>query len=280
MKTPHFRQVYGEKCPGCQPLSHEVWVVFPPPPPASTLSSMEHIEVTADDRTRGWCVYCGGADETLDHVPSRVFLDRPHPANPPTVPACWACNNSFSVDEAYVAALVECALRGSVAAACGREKVGDLLKHAPALAARLSSARYDRDGEVGFTPEVDRVNTVIVKLARGHAAYEQSEPQLDTPTSIAVVPFTALSREHRSVFETNRFVGPQGWPEIGSRAFTRAVWAAEGCPHPDVGTNGWIIVQPGNYRYRVEFGGSCRVQIVLREYLAAEVIWNSFPDGP
>ncbi|MBY0313538.1 MAG: hypothetical protein K2W85_15850 [Phycisphaerales bacterium] len=248
-------------------------------PLRSTLAVMEHIEVTADDRTRGWCVYCGGADETLDHVPSRVFLDSPHPANPPTVPACWACNNSFSIDEAYVAALVECALRGSVAAACCRAKVGQLLQHAPALAARLASARYDRDGNIGFTPEADRVSTIIVKLARGHAAYEQSEPQLDAPTSVVYMPFTAMSSPERSAFETSREVGLQGWPEVGSRAFNRAVLAFGEQPPPDVGPDCWIVVQPGNYRYRVEFGGGCRVQIVLREYLAAEVVWNCFPDG-
>ena len=244
-----------------------------------TVWRMEHIDVTADDRNRGWCVYCGGADETLDHVPSKVFLDSPHPDNPPAVPACFACNNSFSKDEAYLAALVECALCGSVAAACCRAKVGQLLQHAPALAARLASARYDRDGNIGFTPEADRVRTIIVKLARGHAAYEQSEPQLDVPTSVIYLPFTAMSSPERSAFETSREVGMQGWPEVGSRAFNRALLAFGGQPHPDVGPDSWIVVQPGNYRYCVEFGGGCRVQIVLREYLAAEVVWNCFPDG-
>ena len=40
----------------------------------------------------------------------------------------------------------------------------------------------------------------------------------------------------------------------------------------EVGEGGWIQVQGGVYRYAVdEF---TRVRMVLREYLAAEVVWD------
>ena len=42
----------------------------------------------ADERLVSGCVYCGGPEETNEHVPSRVFLDQPYPENLPGVDAC------------------------------------------------------------------------------------------------------------------------------------------------------------------------------------------------
>lgn len=176
-----------------------------------------------------------------------------------------------------MACLMECALSGSIAAAAKRPKIAELLQHSPALAARLSAARYDRNGQVGFEAEVDRIRTVVLKLARGHVAFEQNEPQLDEPTAISFVPLTAMDTEQVAAFEAVRQDRRHAWPEVGSRAFTRAVFAFGAGNHPE--TDGcWVVVQPGNYRYRVEWGGECRVQMVFREYLAAEVVWKNFPD--
>jgi hypothetical protein len=60
------------------------------------------------------------------------------------------------------------------------------------------------------------------------------------------------------------------WPEIGSRAFLRAVVAGN-TVYQD---NDWIVVQQGNYRYLVSQADSDFVQIVLREYLACRVAWH------
>src|SRR5438105_2056850 len=35
---------------------------------------MDQLKSYADDRLINGCVYCGGPEETRDHVPSRVFL--------------------------------------------------------------------------------------------------------------------------------------------------------------------------------------------------------------
>jgi hypothetical protein len=219
-----------------------------------------------DDRNKGWCVYCGGPDETRDHVPSRVLLDEPYPENMPVVPACTRCNGSFSRDEEYLACLIECALTGSVEHAASRSKVGAILERSPALSARLGAARYESDGQVGFSAEIDRVRNVIVKLARGHAAFEQNEPQLDEPIAVSFAPFTAMSEQQRAGFEAGNGNGDL-WPEVGSRAMHRAVLG-------DLVAGGWVEVQRGQYRYRVEYAGGFRVHLVAREYLAAEVTWE------
>lgn len=54
------------------------------------------------------CCYCGGYADTVDHVPSKVFLDEPYPDNLPVVPCCRKCSEEFSLDEEYVAVLLEC----------------------------------------------------------------------------------------------------------------------------------------------------------------------------
>lgn len=222
-----------------------------------------------DQRNKGWCVFCGGPEETRDHVPSKVLLDDPLPQKLPVVPACTKCNGEFSRDEAYFACLIECALTGSLESAQRRPKIGKLLARSPLLAARLAAARYQHEDQIGITPEPDRVRAMILKLARGHAAFEVNEPRTDDPLSVASSPFTAMTESERERFETGIGAGPvEVWPEVGSRAMTRAVTG------DDVGPGGWITVQPEMYRYRVNWNGGLNVQIVVREYLAAEVIWE------
>jgi len=74
---------------------------------------MEQIRDLSDERLSYYCIYCGKAPDSREHVPSKVFLDEPYPTNLPVVPSCIECNNKFSKDEVYVACLLECVLRGS-----------------------------------------------------------------------------------------------------------------------------------------------------------------------
>ena len=68
---------------------------------------------------------------------------------------------------------------------------------------------------------------MIVKLARGHVAHQYSEPQLDDPTHVAVMPLPLMSDEQREAFET--VPETHFWPEIGSRAFVNLIvgWRRE-----------------------------------------------------
>jgi hypothetical protein len=224
---------------------------------------MRQFKNFADERNQRWCVFCGGPGETRDHVPSRVLLDKPYPDSIVVVPSCQACNNSFSRDEEYLACLLECALTGSVEVACAREKIAKIFKHSPALAAQCASSRSSNENGYVWAFESERVTSVIVKLARGHVAFEQNEPQLDDPTEVWFRPQHSMTEQERDGFyETSGF---GGWPEVDSIAMIRL---AEG---HDLQEFGWIDVQPERYRYRVQ---GLVVQIVLREYLAAEVSWE------
>jgi len=74
---------------------------------------VEQIKTFSDQRLDGHCIYCGNKPDSRDHVPSKVFLDRPFPENLPVVAACTECNQNFSLDEEYVACLLECTLCGT-----------------------------------------------------------------------------------------------------------------------------------------------------------------------
>jgi len=151
------------------------------------------------------------------------------------------------------------------------EKVRRTLMRNGKLAARIEACRNeDADGQLTWVPEIDRVSNVVLKLARGHAAYELSLPQLKKPTSILIRPFVAMSSEIMAEFERSGSGEMRGWPEVGSRAFVRACGAP---PYGD--TQGpWGVVQAGRYRYSVDQHNGVIVRVVIAEYLACQVEWD------
>ena len=140
---------------------------------------MDPRKLFADERHSAYCVFCGAEPSTREHVASRVLLDDPLPDDLPLVRSCYECNSGFSQDEEYLACLIDCVVSGSTDPSCvHREKVRNCLRHSPALAARIAAGQStDENGTVVWKPEADRVRTIIVKLARGHAAHQFSEPQ-------------------------------------------------------------------------------------------------------
>ena len=233
---------------------------------------MDPRHLSVDSRLTGACVYCGGQPDTRDHVPSRVFLDDPLPDDLPVVEACEWCNHGFSLDEEYVACLLECVLCGTTdTESLRRDKIKRILAEKPRLAAMLDeSRRKTEDGITLWMPDEERVRNVALKLARGHAAFELSLPQLDEPLRVECTPFVCMSTDQRAEFERAGSGQMRGWPEIGSRAFLRA---CGGSPYADQ-KGPWVTVQCNRYRYSVDQHGGVLVRMVLAEYLACEVEWE------
>ena len=127
----------------------------------------------------------------------------------------------------------------------------------------------EQNGRTQFAPDQQRVRNVLLKLARCHAAYELNEPRTDDPKSVWSCPLMLMTEQERNRFEN----GDDGilvpWPEVGSRAMNRMLVTGT-----DVFGGGWLEVHPDRYRYRVSQDGGMRVSIVLREYLACEVVWD------
>ena len=117
-----------------------------------------------------------------------------------------------------------------------------------------------------WIPEQERINRVIVKNARGHGYFEYGDPSLveACPSLVWVAPMENLTADQK-----DHFFRPEsllcGWPEIGSRAFTRSIGGQDLL-------DGWVVVQDGVYRYSVE--GGIRVRTVLFEHIVTEVRWD------
>jgi hypothetical protein len=233
---------------------------------------MDPRKLFGDERHAAFCVFCGAEPTTREHVVSRILLDDPLPADLPLVSSCHDCNNGFSRHEEYLACLIDCVVSGSTdPASVRRKKVRASLRHSPALATRIAAGRSeDSAGTIVWNPEDDRVRSVIVKLARAHAAHQYSEPRLDDPQHIMVVPLVVMSAEQREAFET--VPESPGWPEIGSRAFVNMFVVGGETYSTD---NGWTVLQNGRYRYAVAQPREIVVRMVLSEYLACEVVWQT-----
>ncbi|WP_313553199.1 hypothetical protein [Brevundimonas sp.] len=231
---------------------------------------MERIDDFSDERQKAWCIHCGAtltdANSNRDHAPTKSFLDRPFPHHVPQVPVCSACNNGFSLDEAYVASFLSCVISESTEP--DRQRIASasrLLTKSPALRARIEQSRtVSADGILCWTPERERFERIVVKNARGHAFFELGEPMREDPVAVAAVPLETLTAPMRSHFEAADW---HVWPEVGCRMMSRLATG--------VGLDkGWVVVQPGVYRYAVIQDGGIVVKSVIRDYLATETRWD------
>lgn len=148
-----------------------------------------------------------------------------------------------------------------------REKIARILTNAPALAARIQSSLVTpASSDLVWSPELERFQTVVVKLARGHIAYELSLPKIEEPSEVRMMPLALMPVEDRNVFLADQ--PTHLLPEIGSRAFIRGI--QEGADLADR----WRIVQPGRYQYLVSQAAGDFVRLLIDDYLACEVYWD------
>lgn len=183
---------------------------------------MKRVDCYGDDRILQGCFHCGGRPDTDDHSPPKVLLDKPYPAEMITVPSCYECNNSASLDEAYLACVIECTVTGNVSTeGVARTVIQKTLAPIPALTSQMNAIRtMGEDGSV-FHPDPERIRREIVKIARAHATYELHEHFEEDPISVRCFPPQVLSEGQREEFE--RPAGGMMWPEVGSRAMQRLV---------------------------------------------------------
>jgi hypothetical protein len=172
------------------------------------------------------------------------------------------CNQGFSINEAYLASLIECARLGSTADEdIEREKIRRVLRTYPKIKRMIESGRSIEGGRLHW--EVDRARTrdVLLKLAHGHALFDLADQVYQDP-QLFCAPICEMSEETRGQFEKPLPIeNIRAVPEVGSRELLR--WF-------DRGEYGWQIVQPERYRYYAHPGV---VRIVFSEYLAVEIVW-------
>ena len=68
-------------------------------------------------------------------------------------------------------------------------------------------------------------------------------------------------------FFLGRESGFSTWPEVGSRWMQRLV------EETNFDEDGFLIVQPDHYRFKIEIEDGLKVRSVIHEYLATTVHW-------
>ena len=237
---------------------------------------MEDIGEFSDRRHKAWCIHCGSGISDFktnkDHVPSKSLLEEPYPPELPTTEICTNCNSSFSRDEEYFAAFLGAVLSGSTEPEAQKTATAArIFRHSEALRKRIDAQRQDYTTPSGekrivWNPELDRVRNVIVKNARGHVYYELGQPAFGEPSNVGIWPLENLPEPELGGFLTiDQIVG---WPEVGSRMMTRLLTGQDM-------EDGWIVVQDGIYRFAAVENDGFLVRSIIREYVAAEVFWES-----
>lgn len=239
---------------------------------------MERIEEFTDYRQKSWCIHCTRwlveLDTTEDHVPTKSLLVKPRPHHLPVVRICRDCNNGFSRDEQYAVTFLSCVLAGSTDPETQRNaSAARALTESAALRAMIDRAKREfptvgGEMRIVWQPDMDRINRVVLKNARGHAYFEHGEPKMEAPLHVCARPLESMSEYEREAFEGMGGAGSFAlWPEVGSRMMTRIITGLDM-------DGGWIVVQDGTYRYAVDNVEGLRVRSVVWEYLATEVYWE------
>jgi hypothetical protein len=193
-----------------------------------------------------------------------VFLDQPYPENLPVVGSCRACNEGSSLDEEYVACLLEVAACGSADPyTMMRTRIARKLMDNAPLLARLRNSFI---AEGMLEPDYERVDRVLEKMGRGLCAYETGVTTGGMSAAVEYVPIATLTPEDCERFR--EVSAPQLLPEVGSRMMFR-VLVANGRPF----VNQWQEVQPGRFSYAVEVSSEhTLVKMAVRDYLAVRVL--------
>lgn len=131
----------------------------------NTRDTMGHSSLTEKPR----CVYCQGEANTRDHAPPRALLQRPFPSTLMTLPACQACNVSFSPDENVVRTLLAL-ISSHPELIAAREPGGSVhraLERDGKLRRTIESSRQP-DGNFGLTEEISTcLRRVFTKTVQG-----------------------------------------------------------------------------------------------------------------
>lgn len=222
---------------------------------------MTHGQTLSDTRLHQRCALCGvGAPATRDHVPPKVFLDDPLPAEVPVVRVCQECNGGASLDEEYVACIIDVALCGGVDKPALRPKVTAALAHTAALNRQIAASARRADGHsLGFECDPQRLRDVIAKTGRGLLAYEDADGRASDPVDVSWSVADALEMP----------TTPQLLPEVGSLGLTRlTVQGFDSTP--------WVTLQPGRFNYLVDRTlERTQVRMVFSDYLHAECTFTA-----
>ncbi len=252
---------------------------------------MKFVDYYGDDRLRhriiydkksySACVYCGERANTREHIPSKVFLSKPYPANLAIVPACLKCNNSFSNDELFLSILIEKLKskyfgKNYVLSEETERRIDQNEKLVHAIDMAIGNDRIDELNK--------KISRVLFKLAIGHSVYELSEGYCIEEGTVNYSFLNNLSAEEIEEFSLPFNLNGELFPEVGSRVYERMLFlevnlANAHDPEQQIIAPlvllDWVDVQESRYSYTsYRFGNDIVVKMIINEFLYAQVILN------
>lgn len=253
---------------------------------------VKHVEYLGDERLRhkvvykegqySDCIYCGKQAKTREHIPSKVFLEKPFPDNLGIVPACVECNKSFSKDELFLSLLIEIlkSKHYGHSYVFTEDTAGRMVYNKTLVKEIETTIEKNR-----LTQFEDRISKIIFKLAIGHSVFELSEGYCLNNGSLRYSFANMMSHEEIEEFKLPFNIGDSLLPEIGSRVYDRimvieldlaAVHSSEQKLKTQLVLLDWIDVQDNKYIYTCyRFGEEIVVKLIISDFLYAEVIINT-----
>ena len=239
------------------------------------------------------CIYCGESADSREHVPSKIFINKPYPENLSIVPACEICNNSFSADELYTWLVLKflekqwhCNSLSDNEKLRYQKNKGILDTVITDINAYINSCNNQKSI---FSFQSQRIKRIIEKLARGHMVFELSEGYnigydsewILEKTEYAFRP--VLPQELIDDYNSAVPVGDYLLPEIGSRIYEHMIITSGSLIACDNSRSklfntiflDWIVVQDEKYRYITVYQSDrVIVSIVMDEFLFASVYFK------
>lgn len=223
-------------------------------------------------KTNG-CIYCGGLAKTREHVPSKSFLSEDFPDNLPTVPACFDCNNGYSNDEKYISSYLETLKSFIYKGYTLKPNIDKRFEKDQHLKELIYSQIQKQEDKINFTFDEKRLLNVIVKLARGHVAYELDYVDFDELPRIWYRFDFELTQEERREFNTIPLMDKA--PEVGSR-WTSHVGIIEDESGMIATISEWNQVEDNVYRYNAYISdGHICVKFCVGEFLFCYLEWDT-----
>lgn len=217
------------------------------------------------------CPYCGceldSSNTTVDHIPSKVLIDKPYPAELATIPCCRSCNKGFSSDEEYASVLVECVKNQTFNPnAFSRESIKKTVSHTPSLIETVRQrVIFESKDRFSIDPDDNRFKAVLLKLVKAHLRFEESLFLINS-TDIKLL-FSSIDK--MSDLEVSRFAMPFSsrlLPEVGSRALENLMILQDDNNQPIGYYSPWICYQKDTYSYCVASAGD-KVKILLHGFI-------------
>jgi len=234
------------------------------------------------------CIYCGQKADSREHVPSRVFIQKPYPENLSIVPSCSKCNNGYSLDEIFLYLCIEKLKKCYYPDYEFCDETISRLKKYKNIADEVDSLikNLENQGLLSINPYTltdARINNVFEKLALGHAVYElsvgyKSDSWSGKCNSIYYKFLPNLSADEIEEIDSCFILDNELLPEIGSRIYDKIyiikATLEEGREF-SLCLLDWVDIQDKAYRYTCYvFGSTIIVKIVISEFLYAVITFE------